>query len=58
MTFRRLSLLGLGEFSKNFAQNFAQNFFQGISRRAFFGPYRNFLILIKNFKNFKSSVEG
>ena len=49
------------KFSKTLEKNFtefSQNFFQGISRRTFFGAYRNFPTIVKNFKNLKSSVDG
>ena len=50
--------LNLENFQKFSKQNFRQNFIQGISRRKFFGPYRNFPRLVKFSKNLKSSVEG
>jgi hypothetical protein len=49
--------LDLENFQKISKKN-CKEFFQGISRKNYFGPYRNFPTLVKNFKNFKSSVEG
>ena len=43
---------------ENFQKKFCTALFQGISRRVFLGPYRNFPTLVNNFKSFKVKCGG